>query len=64
MTESQFLDRIREIKGANLAEEVKQFRFRLSEEVVVEALSLDDAIRDLRDVGHDVDDLTKVKWLD
>lgn len=38
----------------------KDFTFSL----VVSAIDLDDAIAQLRSVGHDVDDLGQVRWLD
>lgn len=50
---------------ANVAEEVRDVEIRPYRfEVVVTASSLDDALRALRLAGFDVDDLTKVRWVD
>lgn len=48
-----------------MAEEVKDVEIRPYRfETVVNAPSLDDAVEELRYAGFDVDDLTKVKWVD
>ena len=42
----------------------KNFTFKVTTETVVNATDLDDAIAQLDAAGHNVDDLSEVRWLD